>query len=72
MSMAKPVTVGLIGTGRIGSSHARILARRVPDAELVAVADARPEAAHASPTSSESRHTQTRPRSSQTRGSRRS
>ena len=47
MSMAKPVTVGLIGTGRIGSSHARILARRVSDAELVAVADARPEAAHA-------------------------
>jgi myo-inositol 2-dehydrogenase / D-chiro-inositol 1-dehydrogenase len=47
MSMAKPVTVGLIGTGRIGSSHAKILARRVPGAELVAVADARPEAARA-------------------------
>jgi myo-inositol 2-dehydrogenase/D-chiro-inositol 1-dehydrogenase len=45
MSMPSPVTVGLVGTGRIGSSHARILARRVPDAELVAVADARPEAA---------------------------
>ena len=32
MSMPSPVTVGLVGTGRIGSSHARILARRVPDA----------------------------------------
>jgi len=47
MSMPKPVTVGLIGTGRIGSSHAKILARRVPGAELVAVADARSEAARA-------------------------
>jgi myo-inositol 2-dehydrogenase/D-chiro-inositol 1-dehydrogenase len=47
MTITSPVRVGLIGTGRIGSSHAEVLARRVPDAELVAVADARSEAATA-------------------------
>ena len=36
------VPVGLIGAGRIGSSHAEIIARRVPGADLVAVADPRP------------------------------
>ena len=46
-TLATPVRIGLIGTGRIGSSHAEIIARRVPGADLVAVADPRPEAAHA-------------------------
>jgi myo-inositol 2-dehydrogenase/D-chiro-inositol 1-dehydrogenase len=41
----RPVRVGLIGTGRIGSSHAEILALRVPGAALVAVADTVPVAA---------------------------
>jgi myo-inositol 2-dehydrogenase/D-chiro-inositol 1-dehydrogenase len=36
------VRVGLIGAGRIGSSHAEIIAHRVHGAELVAVADPRP------------------------------
>jgi myo-inositol 2-dehydrogenase/D-chiro-inositol 1-dehydrogenase len=39
------VRVGLIGAGRIGSMHADNLARRVPGAELVAVADPRSGAA---------------------------
>jgi myo-inositol 2-dehydrogenase/D-chiro-inositol 1-dehydrogenase len=39
--MTEPLRIGLIGAGRIGSSHARIIARRVPDADLVAVADPR-------------------------------
>ena len=39
------VRIGLIGAGRIGSSHARLLAERVPGARLVMVADPRPEAA---------------------------
>lgn len=42
-----PVRIGLIGAGRIGASHAAVLARRVPDAVLVAVADPRPGAAAA-------------------------
>ncbi|WP_240917020.1 Gfo/Idh/MocA family oxidoreductase [Nocardioides sp. HDW12B] len=37
-----PVRVGLIGAGRIGTSHAGLLARRVHGAHLVAVADPRP------------------------------
>ena len=41
------VRVGLIGSGRIGSSHADLIHRRVPGAELAAVADAFPEAAAA-------------------------
>ena len=41
-AVAEPVRVGLIGTGRIGTSHAQVLARRVPGARLVAVADPRP------------------------------
>ena len=40
-----PVRLGLIGAGRIGTSHARIIAERVPGAILAAVADARPGAA---------------------------
>src|SRR6478672_8966378 len=39
------VRIGLIGAGRIGSSHARLLAERVPGARLEMVADPRPEAA---------------------------
>jgi myo-inositol 2-dehydrogenase/D-chiro-inositol 1-dehydrogenase len=42
---SKPVRVGLVGAGRIGTSHATLLARHVPGAELVAVADPRPGAA---------------------------
>ena len=42
MAMLRTVPVGLIGAGRIGSSHAGIIARRVPGADLVAVADPRP------------------------------
>ncbi|MDX6249522.1 MAG: myo-inositol 2-dehydrogenase / D-chiro-inositol 1-dehydrogenase [Kribbellaceae bacterium] len=41
------VRFGLIGAGRIGAMHARNIARRVPGAELVAVADPREEAARA-------------------------
>lgn len=40
-----PVGIGLIGAGRIGTAHAEAIARRVPDARLVAVADASAEAA---------------------------
>ncbi|MFB9323296.1 Gfo/Idh/MocA family oxidoreductase [Cryptosporangium minutisporangium] len=43
--MREPVRIGLIGAGRIGSAHAGTLARRVPGAELVGVADAVPAAA---------------------------
>ncbi len=45
MSLPAPVRLGLIGTGRIGTAHARIIAERVPGAVLAAVADARPGAA---------------------------
>jgi myo-inositol 2-dehydrogenase / D-chiro-inositol 1-dehydrogenase len=44
-ALSDPVGVGLVGAGRIGTSHATLLARRVPGARLVAVADARPNAA---------------------------
>ena len=47
MTMLRTVPVGLIGAGRIGSSHAEIIARRVPGADLVAVADPRPGVAEA-------------------------
>lgn len=42
-----PVRIGVVGTGRIGTFHAQTLARRVPDADLVGVADARPGGASA-------------------------
>jgi myo-inositol 2-dehydrogenase / D-chiro-inositol 1-dehydrogenase len=40
-----PVRVGLVGAGRIGTSHATLLRTKVPGARLVAVADALPDAA---------------------------
>jgi myo-inositol 2-dehydrogenase/D-chiro-inositol 1-dehydrogenase len=43
--MRKPVRVGLIGAGRIGTYHAESLALRIPQAELAAVADPAPGAA---------------------------
>jgi myo-inositol 2-dehydrogenase/D-chiro-inositol 1-dehydrogenase len=46
-AVADPVRLGLVGTGRIGTSHAQLLARRVPGARLVAVADPRAGAADA-------------------------
>ncbi|WP_323102305.1 Gfo/Idh/MocA family oxidoreductase [Intrasporangium sp. YIM S08009] len=39
MTAPDPVRIGLIGAGRIGTHHATTLARRLPEAELVAVAD---------------------------------
>ena len=41
----RPVRFALIGAGRIGTHHATALARHVPDAELVVVADPFGEAA---------------------------
>jgi myo-inositol 2-dehydrogenase / D-chiro-inositol 1-dehydrogenase len=46
-----PVRIGLIGAGRIGTSHATLMAHRVPGAALLAVADPRPDAAKALATS---------------------
>jgi myo-inositol 2-dehydrogenase/D-chiro-inositol 1-dehydrogenase len=46
-ALSDPVRIGLVGAGRIGTSHATLLARRVPGARLVAVADPRLEAAQA-------------------------
>ena len=42
---AAPVRVGLVGSGRMGSFHGETLSRRIPGAELVAVADPAPGAA---------------------------
>ena len=41
----QPVTVGIIGAGRMGSFHAETLARRLPGTRLAAVADPAPGAA---------------------------
>jgi myo-inositol 2-dehydrogenase / D-chiro-inositol 1-dehydrogenase len=46
-ALADPVRLGLVGAGRIGTSHAALLARHVPGAKLVAVADPQPGAAQA-------------------------
>src|SRR5262249_51823489 len=43
--MNAPVRVGVIGTGRIGGMHAKLLAHEVRGAELAMVYDASPEAA---------------------------
>jgi myo-inositol 2-dehydrogenase/D-chiro-inositol 1-dehydrogenase len=45
MQSTKPVGVALIGAGRIGSFHAESVARRLADANLVAIADPSPGAA---------------------------
>ena len=45
MGTADVVGVGLLGAGRIGSSHGGLIAREVPGARLVAVADPVPGAA---------------------------
>lgn len=47
MPKNKPVNVGLIGAGRIGSFHGETVARRLVDAELVGIADPAPGAAAA-------------------------
>jgi myo-inositol 2-dehydrogenase/D-chiro-inositol 1-dehydrogenase len=39
MTIHEPVRIGLVGAGRIGTFHATTLARRLHQAELVAVAD---------------------------------
>lgn len=45
MAKVKTVNVGLIGAGRIGSFHGESVAKRLVDAELVAIADPAPGAA---------------------------
>ncbi len=40
-----PVGVGLVGAGRMGAAHGRILARQVPEGRLVGIADIDVEAA---------------------------
>jgi myo-inositol 2-dehydrogenase / D-chiro-inositol 1-dehydrogenase len=45
VSVGEPVGVALIGSGRMGSYHGGTLARRLPGARLVAVADPAPGAA---------------------------
>ena len=43
--MSNPLTIGLLGAGRIGKVHAAAIAT-TPGARLVSVADALPDAAH--------------------------
>ncbi len=45
MAKVKTVNIGLIGAGRIGSFHGESVAKRLVDAELVAIADPAPGAA---------------------------
>ena len=45
--MTRRVKIAVIGTGRMGSVHARNIARQIPEAELVAVCDIRLEVAQA-------------------------
>ncbi|MCW4351735.1 Gfo/Idh/MocA family oxidoreductase [Hoyosella sp. YIM 151337] len=42
MTTSTPVTIGLIGAGRMGAFHAEALARRIPGARLGAIADPAP------------------------------
>ena len=37
--MTAPIGIGIVGVGRMGSDHARIIRRRVPSARLVGLAD---------------------------------
>ena len=60
--MATQVGIGLIGAGRIGASHARVIAERVPGARLVAVADPARAPLPCSPTSWAAHRTRIRPR----------
>ncbi|MDN4642430.1 Gfo/Idh/MocA family oxidoreductase [Arthrobacter sp. PsM3] len=46
-SLPAPVRIGLIGSGWMGAFHAESIARRVPDAELAAIADPNVESAGA-------------------------
>lgn len=43
--MHHPVRIGLVGAGRMGSNHARLIATNVPQAKLVGIADVNIEAA---------------------------
>jgi myo-inositol 2-dehydrogenase/D-chiro-inositol 1-dehydrogenase len=45
--MTGKVKIAVIGTGRMGSVHVRNIARLIPEADLVAVCDIRPEVAQA-------------------------
>ena len=45
--MSAPIRIGVVGVGRIGSMHARLLAREVPGLTLASVHDARAEVAGA-------------------------
>ncbi|MGE5250528.1 MAG: inositol 2-dehydrogenase [Bacteroidota bacterium] len=45
--MARKVKIAVIGTGRMGSVHARNIVRQIPEAELAAVCDIRLEVAQA-------------------------
>ena len=45
VQVAAPVRVALVGSGRMGSFHGETLNRRLPEAQLVAVADPAPGAA---------------------------
>jgi myo-inositol 2-dehydrogenase/D-chiro-inositol 1-dehydrogenase len=44
-AISHPVRIGLVGAGRIGTSHATLLARHTPGADLVAIADTQPGSA---------------------------
>jgi predicted dehydrogenase len=43
--MTERVGIGIVGAGRMGSIHARLIARRVPEAHLVGIADVNVHAA---------------------------
>ena len=45
MTIPRPLAVGVLGTGRMGSFHAETLARRLPGVQLAALADPAPGAA---------------------------
>lgn len=45
MSIPRPLAVGVLGTGRMGSFHAETVARRLPGVRLAALADPAPGAA---------------------------